>query len=66
MTSPVGGSIWNRAQANDRLDRMTSSTLRRKLRRLATTERLELVEGLWDSIPEEDEAIGLTVEQRDD
>jgi len=55
-----------RAQTIGRLDGMTSSTLRKELLRLSTAEKLELVEELWDSIPEEDEAIGLTVEQRDD
>lgn len=34
--------------------------------RLSVSERLEPVEELWDSIPEEDEALALTPEQRED
>ena len=45
---------------------MTSNTLRQELFKLSTAEKLELVEELWDSIPEADEALELTVEQRED
>lgn len=45
---------------------MTSRALRKVLLRLSTAWKLELVEEFSDSIPDEDEAIGLTVEQRDD
>lgn len=45
---------------------MTSKALREELFRLSVSERLELVEELWDSIPEEDEALTPTPEQRKD
>jgi putative addiction module component (TIGR02574 family) len=45
---------------------MTSNALRKELFRLSTAEKIELVEELWDSIPEEDEARELTPEQRED
>ena len=45
---------------------MTSNALRQELFKLSTAEKLELVEELWDSIPEEDEALQLTPEQRED
>lgn len=45
---------------------MTSNALRQELFKLSTAEKLELVEELWDSIPEEDEALALTAEQRED
>ena len=45
---------------------MTSKALRQELFKLSTAEKLELVEELWDSIPEEDEALELTAEQRED
>ena len=45
---------------------MTSNALRKELFQLSVAERLELVEELWDSIPEEDEGLELTVEQRHD
>lgn len=45
---------------------MTSNALRQALFKLSTTEKLELVEELWDSIPEEDEALEMTAEQRED
>ncbi len=45
---------------------MTSNALRQELFKLSTAEKLELVEELWDSIPEEDEALELTAEQRED
>ncbi len=45
---------------------MTSTALRKELSRLTTAEKLELVEELWDSIPEEDDALELTAEQRAD
>lgn len=45
---------------------MTSNALRQELFKLSTAEKLELVEEIWDSIPEEDEALELTTEQRED
>ena len=45
---------------------MTSNALRKELFQLSTAEKIELVEELWDSIPEEDEALALTAEQRED
>jgi putative addiction module component (TIGR02574 family) len=45
---------------------MTSNALRKELLQLSTAEKLELVEELWDSIPEADEALKLTPEQRGD
>lgn len=48
-----------------RLKAMTSS-LREELFRLTAAERLELVEELWDSIRDDDEALSLTAEQRED
>ena len=50
-----------------RLPRMTSSMLRKEILRLSTAEKLELVEEIWNSIPEDDEeAIPPTPEQRVD
>ena len=40
--------------------------LRQELLELPTAERLELVEELWDSIGDDDPALALTEEQRDD
>jgi putative addiction module component (TIGR02574 family) len=45
---------------------MTSNALRQELFKLSTAEKIELVEELWDSIPEEDEALEPTAEQRED
>ena len=45
---------------------MKSHDLRQELLRLSTAEKIELVEDLWDSIPEHDEALALTSEQRAD
>ena len=45
---------------------MTSTALRKELLKLSTAEKLELVEELRDSIPEEDEALTLTAGQRAD
>ncbi|MEZ4281934.1 MAG: addiction module protein [Myxococcota bacterium] len=45
---------------------MTPNALREELLKLSTAEKLELVEELWDSIPEDDEALSLTAEQRED
>lgn len=45
---------------------MASRSLRRELLRLSTTEKIELVEELWDSIPESDENLALTSAQRED
>ncbi len=42
------------------------NTLREQLFKLSAAQRLELVEELWDSIAEEDEALALTDEQRED
>lgn len=43
-----------------------SNVLREELFKLSAAERLELVEELWDSIADEDEALALTDEQRED
>ncbi len=48
-----------------RLVAMTNA-LREELFKLSAAERLELVEELWDSIADEDEALALTNEQRED
>ncbi len=48
-----------------RLVAMTNA-LREELFKLSAAERLELVEELWDSIADEDEALALTDEQRED
>lgn len=45
---------------------MTSNALRRELLKLSTAEKLELVEELWNSIPEEDDTLAMTAEQRED
>ena len=45
---------------------MTSNALRKEFLQLTTAEKLELVEELWDSIPEEDQALESTPEQRED
>jgi len=45
---------------------MTSNALRRELLQLSTAEKIELVEALWDSIPEADESRELTPEQQAD
>lgn len=54
------------SETDGRLPSMTSNALRKELLKLSTAEKIELVEELWDSIPEEDEALALTVEQRED
>ena len=43
-----------------------TNALREELFRLSAAERLELVEELWDSIADEDQALELTPEQRED
>jgi putative addiction module component (TIGR02574 family) len=43
-----------------------TNALREELFKLSAAERLELVEELWDSIAEDDEALALTDEQRED
>ncbi|MFQ5473313.1 MAG: addiction module protein, partial [Dehalococcoidia bacterium] len=43
-----------------------TNALREELFKLSAAERLELVEELWDSIADEDEALELTNEQRED
>ena len=43
-----------------------SSALRDELARLSTAERLELIEELWESISDDDGALALTPEQRED
>lgn len=43
-----------------------TNALREELFKLSAAERLELVEELWDSIADEDEALELTDEQRED
>jgi putative addiction module component (TIGR02574 family) len=45
---------------------MTSNAFRKELFQLSVAERLELLEELWDSIPDEHEALDLTPEQRQD
>jgi putative addiction module component (TIGR02574 family) len=42
------------------------NALREELLKLSAAERLELVEELWDSIADEDEALALSDEQRAD
>ena len=43
-----------------------TDALRAELFKLSAAERLELVEELWDSIADDDEALALTDEQRAD
>ena len=43
-----------------------TNALREELFKLSAAERLELVEELWDSIADDDEALALTDEQRED
>ena len=43
-----------------------TDALREELFKLSAAERLELVEELWDSIADDDEALTLTDEQRED
>ena len=43
-----------------------TNALREELFKLTAAERLELVEELWDSIADEDKALELTDEQRED
>jgi putative addiction module component (TIGR02574 family) len=43
-----------------------TNALREQLFKLSAAERLELVEDLWDSIADDDEALALTGEQRED
>ncbi len=43
-----------------------SNALREELLKLSAAERLALVEELWDSIADEDGALALTNEQRED
>ncbi len=43
-----------------------SNALRQQLLKLSAAERLELVGELWDSIADDDEALALTDEQRED
>jgi len=43
-----------------------TNALREQLLKLSAAERLELAEELWDSIEDEDEALALTDEQRED
>jgi putative addiction module component (TIGR02574 family) len=43
-----------------------TNALRKELFQLSAAERLELVEELWDSIADEDKALELTPEQRED
>ena len=45
---------------------MTHAALREELLKLSAAERLELIEELWDSLDEEDEALALTDAQRED
>ena len=43
-----------------------TNALREQLFKLSAAERLELVEELWDSIADEETALALTDEQRED
>ena len=43
-----------------------TNALREELFKLSAAERLELVEELWDSIADEDKALELTDEQREE
>ena len=43
-----------------------TNALREELFKLSTAERLKLVEELWDSIADEDQALAPTDEQRED
>ncbi len=43
-----------------------TKALRKELFQLSAAERLELVEELWDSIADDDKALDLTPEQRED
>ncbi|MDP6978685.1 MAG: addiction module protein [Myxococcota bacterium] len=43
-----------------------TSELRDELFRLSASERLELIEELWDSLDDNDQALELTPEQRED
>jgi putative addiction module component (TIGR02574 family) len=43
-----------------------TNALREELFKLSAAERLELVEELWDSLSDDDEALALTPEQRED
>ena len=52
-------------ETSGRLKTMTNA-LRKELFQLSAAERLELVEELWDSIADEDKALELTPEQRED
>jgi putative addiction module component (TIGR02574 family) len=45
---------------------MTHAALREELLKLSAAERLELIEELWDSLDEQDEALALTDAQRED
>jgi putative addiction module component (TIGR02574 family) len=45
---------------------MTHAALLKELLELSAAERLELIEELWDSLDEEDEALALTDAQRED
>lgn len=45
---------------------MTHVALLKELLELTAAERLELIEELWDSLDEEDEALALTDAQRED
>jgi putative addiction module component (TIGR02574 family) len=43
-----------------------TNALREELFKLSAAERLELVEELWDSLSDDDQALALTDEQRED
>jgi putative addiction module component (TIGR02574 family) len=43
-----------------------TNALREELFKLSSAERLELLEELWDSIADDDQALALTEEQRED
>lgn len=60
------GTILPLPRYRARIRAMASRNLRQELLRLSTAEKIELVEELWDSIPECDEALALTPEQSAD
>ena len=45
---------------------MSRNGLRDELLGLSASERLDLVEALWDSLPEDDPVMAMTPNQRDD
>jgi len=68
MASPEGETAagWLAASRDRRQTQGMTTALRKELFKLPAAERLELVEELWDSIADEDKALDLTPEQRED